>query len=127
MVARVALHNMTQDRDEPIRSFCARIKGQAGVCKYNIECPSCKTTVDYTKPIIRDVLSRGLSDSDIQLELLGHTEQNMTLEQVVTFIESKEAGKRSAMKLSQAQGVQAIRSAYKQSKSATEKKSNSCD
>ena len=122
MVARVALHNMTQDRDESIRSFCARIKGQAGVCKYNIECPSCKTTVDYTKPIIRDVLSRGLSDSDIQLELLGHTEQNMTLEQVVTFIESKEAGKRSAMKLSQAQGVQAIRSTYKQSKTAPEKK-----
>lgn len=123
MVARVALHNMTQDREEPIRSFCARIKGQASVCKYNIECPSCKTPVDYTKCIIRDVLSRGLSDNDIQLELLGHTNQDMTLEQVVSFIESKEAGKRSAMKLSQAQGIQAIRSAYKQSKSVTEKKS----
>ena len=116
MVARVALHNMTQDREEPIRSFCARVKGQAGVCKYNIKCPTCNTTVDYTKCIVRDVLSRGIADSEIQLELLGHTEQDMTLEQVLSFIESKEAGRRSATKLSQAQGIQAIRSAYKQSK-----------
>ena len=121
MVARVALHNMTQDREEPIRSFCARIKGQAGVCKYHIECPSCQTTVNYTMCIVRDVLFRGLADSDIQLELLGHTNHDMNLEQVVSFIESKEAGKRSAMKLSQAQGIQAVRSAYKQSKSVTDK------
>ncbi|XP_057308892.1 uncharacterized protein LOC130647152 [Hydractinia symbiolongicarpus] len=41
MVARVALNNMNQDPDEPIRSFGARLKGQAGVCKYVIPCPSC--------------------------------------------------------------------------------------
>ena len=122
MVARVALHNMSQDRDEPVRSFCARIKGQAGVCKYNIACPSCDTKVDYTQCIVRDVLSRGLADSDIQLELLGHTEQDMTLEAVVGFIESKESGKRSAMKLSQAQGIQAVNSTYKQSKKTTVRK-----
>jgi hypothetical protein len=29
MVSRVALHNMHQDRDEPIRNFGARIRGQA--------------------------------------------------------------------------------------------------
>ena len=114
MVARVTLHNMTQDREEPIRSFCARVKGHAGVCKYNIDCPSCNTTIDYTKYIVRDVLSRRLADSDIQLELLGHTEQDMNPKQVVSFVESKEADKRSATKLSQAQGIQAVRSAYKQ-------------
>ncbi|CAG2216563.1 unnamed protein product [Mytilus edulis] len=36
MVARVTLHNMRQDRDEPVRSFCARLRGQAGVCKFFI-------------------------------------------------------------------------------------------
>ena len=34
MVARVNLHNMRQDRDETIRSFGARLRGQAGVCKF---------------------------------------------------------------------------------------------
>ena len=120
MVARVALHNMSQDRDEPVRSFCARVKGQAGVCKYQIDCPICETEVDYTHCIVRDVLSRGLADSDIQLELLGHTQQDMTLEQVVAFVESKEAGKRSALKLSQTQGMQAVRSSYRQSKKTSE-------
>ena len=41
MVARVALHHMEQDRDEPIRAFVARLKGQAGVCKYVKACPGC--------------------------------------------------------------------------------------
>ena len=34
MVARVALHHMKQDRDESVRAFAARLRGQAGVCKY---------------------------------------------------------------------------------------------
>ncbi|XP_021365018.1 uncharacterized protein LOC110457888 [Mizuhopecten yessoensis] len=33
MVARVTLHNMRQDRDETVRSYGARLKGQAGICK----------------------------------------------------------------------------------------------
>ena len=34
MVARVTLHNMRQDRDEPVRAFGARLRGQASVCKF---------------------------------------------------------------------------------------------
>jgi hypothetical protein len=37
MVARVERHNMQQDRDEPIRSFGARLRGQAGVCKFTVK------------------------------------------------------------------------------------------
>ena len=48
MVARVTLHNMRQDRDELIRSFGARLRGQAGVCKCVIKCPNCDDNVDYT-------------------------------------------------------------------------------
>ena len=36
MVARVALHNMRQDRDEPVRAFGARLRGQASVCKFSV-------------------------------------------------------------------------------------------
>ena len=52
MVARVTLHNMKQDRDEPIRSFGARLRGQAGVCRFTQRCTNCNADVDYAEAII---------------------------------------------------------------------------
>ena len=34
-------------------------------------CQNCDRNVDHTEHIIRDVLTRGLADQDIQLDLLG--------------------------------------------------------
>ena len=101
MVARVTLHNMRQDRDEPIRAFGARLAGQAKVCNFTIECPSdtCGQSVNYTDAILRDTLIRGMADPDIQLDLLSHKDQNMSLEDILQFVEAKEAGKRSASRL----------------------------
>lgn len=50
MVARVQLHNMCQDRDETIRSFGARLRGQAGVCKFHVTCQTCNIDVNYPRP-----------------------------------------------------------------------------
>ena len=99
MVAHVQLYNMRQDRDEPIRSFCARLGGQAGVYKFNIKCQGCNGDVNYTEQIVRDLITRGLADSEIQLDLLGDRNQDMTLEEVLKFVKAKEAGKRSASRL----------------------------
>ena len=96
MVAWVALHNMCQDNNETIRSFSARIRGQANVCHYNTACPNCSTTVDFTDCILRDVLARGIADNEIQLDILGNAKQDMTSEAMLKFVESKESGKRSA-------------------------------
>ena len=95
MVAQVALHNMRQDRDETVRSFSARIRGQAGVCKFVIPCPDRSQTAHYTEDVLRDVVIRGLEDPEIQLDLLGDKNQDMTFEEVLHFIEAKEDGKRS--------------------------------
>ena len=46
MVARLELHEMHQDTEESIRSFAARVKGQADVCKYIVGCPSCEHDVN---------------------------------------------------------------------------------
>lgn len=108
MVARVALHNMRQDRDESTRDFGARLRGQAAVCKFVVGCPGCGANVSYTDAILRDVLSRGLNDSDIQLDLLSDKNQDMTLEQVFKFVEAKEAGKRSASRLLIPHGTDAL-------------------
>ncbi|XP_066931785.1 uncharacterized protein [Clytia hemisphaerica] len=128
MVARVALNNMHQDQDESIRAFGARLRGQAAVCRYVIDCPGdeCNIVVDYTEQILRDVLCRGIVDPDIQLELLGHTNQDMTLEEVFHFVEAKEAGKRSANRLLDNQAA-AIRSNYSKSKRDTLKQSSQTD
>ena len=88
MVARVALHDMHQDNGETICSFGARIHGQAIVCQYNTACPNCSTTVDFTDCILRDVLARGIADNEIQLDLLGDAKQDMTLEEMLKFVES---------------------------------------
>ena len=70
MVARVTLHDMRQDRDEPVRSFGARLRGQAGVCKFFMKCPGCDVDVNYTEPILRDVLAKGIVDPEIKMDLL---------------------------------------------------------
>ena len=116
MVARVQPHNMHQDRHETVRSFGARLRGQAGIWKFNTQCPECHTSVNYTEHILRDVLTRGVADSEIQLDLLGDKNQDMTLEEVFLFVEAKESGKRSADRLLQTQGDDAARSQYRSAK-----------
>ena len=86
MVARFTLHQMVQEVDEPIRNFGARIKGQANVCKYNTECSNCDHSIDYTDEILRDVLVRGLADTEIQLSLLGDKNQDMELDEMYKFL-----------------------------------------
>ena len=103
MVARATRHDMHQDHDEPVRSFGARLRGQAGVCKFIIQCPQCNQDVNYTEPVLCDSVTRGLIDQDIQLDLMGDRNQNMKLEEIYQFVEAKESGKRSASRLFQSQ------------------------
>ena len=98
MVARVQLHQMQQDRDEPVRAFAARLRGQAGVCNYKQECP-CSLIVDFSDVMVRDALIRGLEDEEIRLDVLGLSQQDMDLDHVLQYVEAKESGKRSAGRL----------------------------
>ena len=118
MVARVALSNMRQGHEEPIRSFYARIKGQADTCKYEMECvnAACDQINDFTEEIIRNVIARGLADQEIQLDLLGENNQEMTLKYMIEYIEAKESGKRSASRLLDPQSTDAISSSYRRGK-----------
>ena len=78
MVARVALHGMTQDCDETVRSFRDRLRGQASVCKFTLQLPGCDHSIGYTEAILRYVPTRGQGYPDIQLDLLGDNNQDMT-------------------------------------------------
>lgn len=117
MVSRFTLHNMQQDHEEPVRAFGARIKGQALTCEFSLKCGGCQETVNYTDEVLRDVLSRGIADTEIQLDLLGDQKQDMSLEEMFKFVEAKESGKRSATRLIQTHNTSAARnSTYTQGK-----------
>jgi len=91
----MTLNNSHQDRDEPIRSYCARLRGQANVCKYVIACPGCQHQVDYTESILRDVICRGLEDSDRQTCSIRQTNQDMTLDEVLHFVEANKRNRQA--------------------------------
>ena len=96
MVARVQLHNMVQEADEPVRNFAARLRGQAAVCKFTILCPNeeCQNEVSYQDEMTRDTLAKGLADRDIQLALFSdQTQTEMSLEDTIRFVKVKEASK----------------------------------
>jgi NADH pyrophosphatase NudC (nudix superfamily) len=76
----------------------------------------CSAQINYTDAIMRDVLTRGIVDPD----LLGNKNQNMALEEVIQFVEAKEAGKQSASRLLDSPSVEAA-SSYKRSKQALSK------
>ena len=119
MVAPVALHDMHQDRDEPVRSFCARLMGQANICNYSVECPDCKKDVSCTNHIVSDCITRCLSDDDICLDVLMNESHHKTFDSLVSYIESKEAGKRSISWLTSSQGAKAARSHYQKQRSSS--------
>ena len=99
LVSRVQLLNLRQDRDETVRAYCARLRGQAGVCHFT-KTKQCtcerEVEVDYSDDIIRDTLIRGLEDDDIRLDVLGQSKQDLTLDDTLQMVEAKESGKRSA-------------------------------
>ena len=114
MVARVALSNMRQGHEEPIRLFHARLKGQADTCKYEMTCTNVGCNqVNFTEEILRDVIARGIADQEIQLNLLGVKNQDMPLKDMVEYIKAKESGKRSASRLLGPQSTDAISSSYR--------------
>ena len=123
IVERVRLLNMKQDHDELVQSFVTRLRGQANMCKFIIKhkC-SCnlEADVNYADLIVRDVLARGLADTDIQVDLLGATNQGMSLEETVEFVKTKESGKASATHLSGTLAASALRSSYKRSTKANQ-------
>ena len=103
MVERDSLRKMTQDRNETIRGYVARLRGQANVCQFlkKWKCSSCDSdgSAEYTDDQVKETLVNGMYDQEIKLELLGQSNQNMALEECITFIEAKESGRRAASRL----------------------------
>ena len=125
LVSRLQLHNLKQDRDETVRAFAARLRGQAKVCEF-LKTKKCtcenEVQIDYSDEIIRDTLIRGLSDEDIQLHILGQRNQQLTLDETMALAEAQESGKRSVGIISNPVISTNAASTYKKSKPVSQNK-----
>lgn len=121
MVARVNHFKCRQALGEPIRKFHARLKGHASICEYIKKFKDDKDvehTVSYEDEILRQIIAANMSDSEIQRDLLSklnNTAEQMTADDMVNYIEGKENGKESALKLSNQHSANALHSTYKKS------------
>ena len=74
------LLKMSQQSSELIRSYHARVQGQASICHFRMKCTHQHTTqqgdvyVDYTSKMIRHVLLNGLYDESIAREITSLTD-----------------------------------------------------
>jgi hypothetical protein len=94
MVSRIMLHSLQQEADEGIRNFTAHIKCQAELCSLVVAC-TCNANIQYTDPIVRDIIIFGLHDQDHQDEILGHPDQDMSVDNILTLLETKETGQKT--------------------------------
>ena len=97
IINRNVLRGMMQNHDEDVKHFAARVRGQAEMCNYTVQCTrqGCNSLISYAEAEVRDQICKGLADPEIQQELLGHSNEITTLEDTISFIAAKEAGKRS--------------------------------
>ena len=114
---------MRQGRDQGIRHWLAVLMGQASVCEYVIpcackcECPD-KPLVNYTEKALRPIIAANIADPEIQKDLiteLNRRKNQMTVEEIINFVEGRECGNESAMKLSAPHSNNAVHSNYKKS------------
>ena len=94
-VATDALLAMKQDRDEQIRSYATRVKGQAATCQLTEQCPDCHRDISFSDRLQRHVIIRGLADSQIRREMMQDLQGDRSLSQLIAAVESKEAGNRA--------------------------------
>ena len=100
-VNRVKLGTMKQDKGEPVRKFCGRVRSLATVSEYTVQCTACQVPVPYTEAVIMDQVITGLADTEIQKDVLSHPDQaTMNLEKLLQFVEGKESGQASQGMLS---------------------------
>jgi len=102
-VNRHKLSTMKQEKGEPVRKFFGRLRGVASVCGYTVSCNNVCCNghqVPYYTQVIKEQLIKGLVSEEIQREVMSHkTIDTMDVDQLIVYIEGKEAGQTSQLLL----------------------------
>ena len=116
---------MTQQSDESIRAFAARITGTAELCGMTLECTNCQTVNSFRDKVVLQVMLHGMRDNEIRSKVMSRntTGDLVGLHKTVDFIEAEEAGSQEASDIHEHSQVNAIRrSTYQKLKSDEQKK-----
>ena len=101
LVHTVALMSATQEREEGVRHFVARLRGLAAVCDLNIE-TKCTCGNDVKVSAVDSwillLLVKNLYDSDIRQEVMSKVTV-MTLDETIAFVEAKETSLKATQTL----------------------------
>ena len=98
LVNIVALMSATQERDEVVRKFVARLRGLAAVCDLTVVC-ECTKKVSVVENWILMALVKGLNDEDTKQEVMSKVVE-MSIDETIAFVEARETGKKSMNTLS---------------------------
>ena len=95
LVNIVEFLSLQQDTEEPVSMFVSRLRGQAKVCQFSVQCPKdqCRSEVSYMDKMVSHQLVRGLVDSAVQERVLAEAAtKQMDLKQIQEFVQAQESG-----------------------------------
>ena len=97
------LWKMSQQSDESIRAFAARLTATADMCGMVITCPNtdCAQEVVYRDKVVHQMLIHGLRDNDIRVCVLSRNTSGelTTLDKLIDYVAAEEAGTAEASDL----------------------------
>ena len=93
IINTVALLSVTQDRDEGVRQFAARLRGLAAVCDFSLVC-NCGIKMSGEEKWMLMAMVKGLNDEDTKQEVMSKVKE-MSLDETIAFVEARETGKKS--------------------------------
>jgi hypothetical protein len=107
LIAQVQFLSMGQEKDKAPISYAARLRGKSVLCDFKMKGMGCNAEVFYGKKVMAHQFVCGLVDSTIQEKVLAKVldGQELSLKDLIGYMESQEIGKRSQALLSGAGGL----------------------
>ena len=124
-VHRKEFYEIVQAPDEQLNRFVAKLKAKAERCNFTMICSreGCTQVNNYGEEMLKDQMTTGLYDKDVQQEVLAKDKELTTFNEVYTHVEAYEQGKRAKSELQpQAPSlINAAKSQYKKLQQVVEK------
>ena len=116
-VHRKEFYELVQAPEEQLNRFVAKLKAKAERCNFTMVCSAnnCDQVNNYGEEMMKDRLTTGMYDKDVQTEVLAKDKDLQTFKEVYTHVEAYEQGKRAKSEL-QGQSLSEINAAKSQYK-----------
>ena len=127
-VHRMSFGKMAQSEGESITHYVARLRSQATLCQFTVNCPcNPAVSVSYADEMVSQQMIIGLRNQDHQSRILSEVVTLLTLDAKINRIQALETTEESALLLhkpSSHNSLAAAQSQYKRTQSKGNQKSN---